>query len=74
VAGFVAALRAELGGLSQAGTAAGTARAVVVYAPDEVRDLTDTLGPVPSLALMRAIKDQFDPEHRMAPGRIADAV
>jgi glycolate oxidase FAD binding subunit len=74
VAGFVAALRAELDGLSQSGTAAGVARAVVVYAPGEVRDLTDTRGPVPSLALMRAVKDEFDPEHRMAPGRIADAV
>jgi glycolate oxidase FAD binding subunit len=74
VAGFVAALRAELGRLSQAGTAPGAARAVVVYAPDEVRNLTDTHGPVPSLALMRAVKEQFDPEHRMAPGRLADAV
>jgi glycolate oxidase FAD binding subunit len=74
VAGFVAALRAELGGLSRAGTAAGATRAVVVYAPDEVRDLTDTHGPVPSLALIRAVKDEFDPGHRMAPGRIADAV
>ncbi|HEX3515016.1 MAG TPA: FAD-binding oxidoreductase [Trebonia sp.] len=74
VARFVAALRAELGGLSQAGTAAGAVRAVVVYAPDEVRDLTDTHGPVPSLALIRAVKDEFDPEHRMAPGRMADAV
>jgi glycolate oxidase FAD binding subunit len=46
---------------------------VVVYAPDEVRELTNTRGPVPSLALMEAVKDEFDPEHRMAPGRIADA-
>jgi glycolate oxidase FAD binding subunit len=74
VARFVAALRAELGGLSQPGTAAGDVRAVVVYAPAEVRDLTDTHGPVPSLALIRAVKDEFDPEHRMAPGRIADAL
>ena len=28
-------------------------------------------GSVPSLALMRAVKDQFDPGHRMAPGRFA---
>ena len=74
VARFVDALRAELGGLGQPGTAAPAARAVVVYAPDEVRDLTDTRGPVPSLALLRAVKDEFDPEHRMAPGRLADAV
>jgi glycolate oxidase FAD binding subunit len=74
VARFVAALRAELGALGQAGTATAAARAVVVYAPDEVRDLTDTHGPVPSLASLRAVKDEFDPEHRMAPGRLADAV
>ena len=74
VARFVAALRAELSGLSQPGDAAGAARAVVVYAPDEVRDLTDAHGPVPSLALVRAVKDEFDPEHRMAPGRTADAL
>jgi glycolate oxidase FAD binding subunit len=74
VARFVDALRTELGRLSQAATAAPTARAVVVYAPPEVRDLTDAHGPVPSLALLRAVKDEFDPEHRMAPGRLADAV
>ena len=74
VARFVAALRAELGGLSQPGTATAPVRAVVVYAPDDVRDLTDAHGPVPSLALLRAVKDEFDPEHRMAPGRLADAV
>jgi glycolate oxidase FAD binding subunit len=74
VARFVAALRAELGGPSEAGAVAGAARAVVVYAPDEVRNLTDTHGPVPSLALIRAVKDEWDPEHRMAPGRLADAV
>jgi glycolate oxidase FAD binding subunit len=67
----IAALRAGLGRLSEAGTAP---RAVVVYAPDEVRNLTDAHGPVPSLALMRAVKDELDPEHRMAPGRLADAL
>jgi glycolate oxidase FAD binding subunit len=74
VAGFVDALRAELGRLSQPATAAPAVRAVIVYAPDEVRDLTDAHGPVPSLALLRAVKDEFDPEHRMAPGRLADAI
>jgi len=74
VARFVAALRTELGSLSQAATGASDARAVVVYAPDDVRDLTDAHGPVPSLALLRAVKDEFDPEHRMAPGRLADPV
>ena len=74
VARFVDALRTELGRLSQAATAAPTARAVVVYAPADVRDVTDAHGPVPSLALLRAVKDEFDPDHRMAPGRLADAV
>jgi glycolate oxidase FAD binding subunit len=74
VAGFVTALRAQLAGLSQAATAAPAARAFVLYAPDEVRDVTDAHGPVPSLALLQAVKDEFDPEHRMAPGRLADAV
>jgi glycolate oxidase FAD binding subunit len=71
---FVAALRAGLGGLSQPLTTTAAARAVVIYAPAEVRDLIDAHGPVPSLALLRAVKDEFDPEHRMAPGRLADAV
>jgi glycolate oxidase FAD binding subunit len=74
VARFVAALRAGLGGLSQPTTTTEEARAVVLYAPDDVRDLIDAHGPVPSLALLRAVKDEFDPEHRMAPGRLADAV
>lgn len=75
VAQFVSALRSELGRPSQAaGEAAAAPRAVVVYAPDEVRDLTDMHGPMPSLPLMQTVKDEFDPEHRLAPGRLADAV
>jgi glycolate oxidase FAD binding subunit len=31
-------------------------------------------GTVPGLALMRAVKDQFDPGHRMAPGRFPDGI
>ena len=73
VARLVPDLRAELERLGEAGQAPGAPRAVVGYAPDEVRRLTDTRGPVPSLALIEAVKDEFDPEHRMAPGRIADA-
>ena len=50
------------------------ASAVVVHAPPGVRDLVDPWGPVPSLPLMRAVKDQFDPGHRMAPGRFAGGI
>jgi glycolate dehydrogenase FAD-binding subunit len=50
------------------------ASAVVVHAPPGTRDLMDLWGPVPALPLMRAVKDQFDPGHRMAPGRFAGGI
>ncbi|BBH70908.1 glycolate oxidase [Actinoplanes sp. OR16] len=48
--------------------------AVVLTAPDDVRDTLDMWGPVPGLALMRRVKDQFDPAHRFAPGRFAGGI
>ena len=48
--------------------------AVVLDAPAEVRDILDMWGPVRGLALMRRIKDQFDPEHRFAPGRFVGGI
>jgi glycolate oxidase FAD binding subunit len=84
VAQFVRALRTAVGGpaAAPAGPAAGLsgsaapswASAVVLHAPAEVRAAVDPWGPVPSLGLMRAVKDQFDPEHRMAPGRFAGGI
>jgi len=50
------------------------ASAVVVHAPPKAGDLMDLWGPVPSLSLMCAVKDQFDPGHRMAPGRFAGGI
>ena len=47
---------------------------VVLTAPLPVRDVVDLWGPLPGAHLMRAIKDQFDPEHRMAPGRLAGGI
>jgi glycolate oxidase FAD binding subunit len=81
VAQFVTGLRDALG--SDAGleveaavkSATGPRGSVVVlHAPPAVRDTVDLWGPVPGVALMRAIKDQFDPEHRMAPGRFAGGI
>lgn len=56
--------------------AAGQAQghAVVLSAPAEVRDRVDLWGPVPGLALMRRIKDQFDPDARFAPGRFVGGI
>ncbi|MGK5685445.1 FAD-binding oxidoreductase [Actinoplanes sp. URMC 104] len=48
--------------------------AVVLTAPEGVRDILDMWGPVPGLALMRRIKDQFDPGHRFAPGRFVGGI
>jgi glycolate oxidase FAD binding subunit len=48
--------------------------AVVLTAPPAVRDITDMWGPVPGLALMRRVKDQFDPGHRFAPGRFVGGI
>jgi glycolate oxidase FAD binding subunit len=43
--------------------------AVVVDAPAAVKAGVDVWGAVPALDLMRRVKDQFDPDHRLAPGR-----
>ena len=68
VADFVAALRSALAG--ERGAVA------VLAAPALVREglagRGGMNGPVPGLALMRALKDQFDPSHRMSPGRFPE--
>jgi glycolate oxidase FAD binding subunit len=79
VAGFLAGLRDRLARDLEPGFAAGEgpparASAVVVRAPAAVRDLVDMWGPVPAASLMRALKDQFDPGHLMAPGRFAGGI
>lgn len=74
VARFVTELRAGLAGLTAGSVVPSTASAVVVSAPPDVRDAVDVWGPVPSLGLMQAVKDQFDPQRRMAPGRFAGGI
>jgi glycolate oxidase FAD binding subunit len=77
VAGFVNALREALA-RDQRGAVTGQRGAVTVLAaPAAVRAELGARGgmnggmngTVPGLALMRAVKDQFDPGQRMAPGR-----
>jgi glycolate oxidase FAD binding subunit len=48
--------------------------AVVVDAPAAVKSAVDVWGPVPALDLMRRVKDQFDPDHRLAPGRFVGGI
>ena len=43
--------------------------AIVLDAPTDVKSGLDVWGPVPALDLMTRVKDQFDPDHRLAPGR-----
>lgn len=65
---FVAALRAT--------SADGRGSVTVLAAPAPVREELAAHGgmngTVPGLALMRAVKDQFDPGRRMVPGRFPD--
>jgi len=65
---FVTALRERLSG---AGGSAGPRGSVAVLAgpPAVLAAARDATGP--GSALMRAVKDQFDPDHRMFPGRLA---
>jgi glycolate oxidase FAD binding subunit len=74
VARFVDALRGRLGAAGAGGVPPVAGSAVVLRAPAQVRDVVDVWGPVPSLGLMRAVKEQFDAEYRMAPGRIAGGI
>lgn len=48
--------------------------AVVVDAPDEFKQSVDVWGPVGGLAVMRRIKEQFDPDARMNRGRFAGGI
>jgi glycolate oxidase FAD binding subunit len=68
---FVLSLRDRLGlsgGTGGAGQPRGSV--TVLAAPPAVMTAAGMFGPVPGAALMRAVKDQFDPEHRMFPGRM----
>lgn len=47
---------------------------VVLEAPADLKADLDVWGPVGGLDLMRAVKDQFDPERRLAPGRFIGGI
>lgn len=47
---------------------------VVLTAPPDVRAAVDVWGPVPGLELMRRLKDEMDPGHRLSPGRFVGGI
>ena len=48
--------------------------AVVLSAPAETRSALNVWGPVSGLDLMRRLKDQLDPDHRLSPGRFVGGI
>jgi glycolate oxidase FAD binding subunit len=58
----------DLGSLRES-VAAYDGQVVVVVAPNQIKADLDVWGPARGLEVMRRIKDQFDPDHRMSPGR-----
>jgi glycolate dehydrogenase FAD-binding subunit len=64
---FVRGLRDRLDGSGPEGPRGSV---VVLAAPQPVMAAAGAYGEVPGAALMRAIKDQFDPGYRMFPGRL----
>lgn len=47
---------------------------VVLDAREQVKQAVDIWGPVGGLDLMRRVKAQFDPDHRLAPGRFVGGI
>jgi glycolate oxidase FAD binding subunit len=47
---------------------------VVLEAPHDLKAEIDVWGPVGGLGLMRAVKHQFDPHRRLAPGRFVGGI
>jgi glycolate oxidase FAD binding subunit len=66
VGAIVDRLRAECTGLGGA--------LVVLDGPAEVKAAVDTWGPSPAIDLMRRVKERFDPERRLSPGRFVGGI
>ena len=67
---FVTALRERAAGALGSGGPRGPRGGVAVLAASPAVLAAAADGAVPGLALMRAVRDQFDPDHRMFPGRM----
>lgn len=66
IADVVAALRTTM--IARGGSC------VVLNAPPSIREAIDMWGDVGGLDLMRAVKHQFDPNNRLAPGRFVGGI
>ncbi|HEU5388059.1 MAG TPA: FAD-binding oxidoreductase [Streptosporangiaceae bacterium] len=71
VASFVTSLREQVARLSGASGPRGSV--AVLAGPPSALAAAGAYRDVPGAALMEAVKDQFDPEHRMFPGRFSFA-
>jgi glycolate oxidase FAD binding subunit len=58
----------------RADLAAYDGQVVVVEAPVEVKRAIDVWGPARGVAVMRRVKEQFDPDRRMAPGTFVGGI
>jgi glycolate oxidase FAD binding subunit len=58
----------------RAGIAAYDGSVLVLAAPQPLREGLDLWGPVPGLALMRRLKHELDPVHRLSPGRFVGGI
>jgi glycolate oxidase FAD binding subunit len=68
---FVAALRERItGAVGTRGSRGSRVGVVVLAAAPPVFEAVSASGTIPGAELMRAVKDQFDPDHRMFPGRL----
>ena len=68
-----AAVAAVVDGLRTA-AARHDGNVTVLTAPPDVRSVVDMWGPVPGLELMRRLKDEMDPDHRLSPGRFVGGI
>lgn len=64
-AGFVGEMRADL---------EDQGRVIVLAAPEEIARRVDMWGHVGALKLMQRVKERFDPERRMSPGRFIGGI
>jgi glycolate oxidase FAD binding subunit len=69
---FVTALRERVAAALGSGGPRGPRGGVAVLAAPPAVLAAGAGGAVPGLPLMRAVRDQFDPDHRMFPGRMED--